>query len=156
MPEPESTTRAITPLPASPHNATTPERVRQVELNRLRGNSLLFVSPTLFLILYPLFLVPCPFVNAYRTTGNHFTQPRQNDAKKRLLPPRSAIPTTKDPSPSSPRLPIPRLARRTITTGKNNYGAMRVSGNTLTMICQRWSIRKAVSSSRMMGEQTTI
>lgn len=59
MPEPESNTRAITPLPASPHNATTPERVRQVELNRLRGRySLLFVSPTLSLIPCSLFLVP--------------------------------------------------------------------------------------------------
>ena len=57
MPEPESNT-----LHASQHNAprsdaTTPERVRQVELNRLRGRY--STAPPNNLILYPLlFLVP--------------------------------------------------------------------------------------------------
>jgi hypothetical protein len=67
MPEPESNTRAMIPPPhTSQHNeATTPERVRQVELNRLRGR----YSSTLFLFpppqpypCYSLFLVP--FVDA--------------------------------------------------------------------------------------------
>ena len=167
MPEPESNTRAITPPRTSPHNAThleatTPERVRQVELNRLRGrySFLCSLSPP------TLSLVPCSLSLRYHVPrGNHFTQPRQDDAKKRrllLLPRCCAIPTTKDPSPSSPRLRIPRLARRRRTIPmpavavKNNYGAMRVSGNTLTMICQRWSIRKVVSLSRMIGERTMI
>ena len=70
MPEPETNTRAITPPPpprASQHNATntevttTPERVRQVELNRLRG----------IINLIFLFLVPSLTRNI-TTHGNHF------------------------------------------------------------------------------------
>lgn len=157
-PEPlESNTRAIvTPHNATNPEATTPERVRQVELNRLRGRCSL--SPS------PLSLVPFGLTTYY--CGN--TQPRQDDAKKRLLlplppSPPCATPTIKDPSPSSPRPPTPRPARRTITTiitsmpaPEENYGAMHVSGSTLIMICQRWSIRKVVSSSRMIGEQPTM
>jgi hypothetical protein len=174
MSEPETNnTRAITPPRASQHNATDPgattaERVRQVELNRLRGKYSLSPQP------YPLFLFLVPSLT--RTTRQPFRiKPKQDDANKKknsrlllilILPPRCAIPTTKDPSPSSPQLPILRLARRitTITTTvripavvkTKNYSVIRVLGSTLTMIYQRWSIRKVVSSSRMMGEQTMI
>lgn len=176
MSEPETNnTRAITPPRASQHNATDPgattaERVRQVELNRLRGK----YSLSQALQPYPLFLFLVPSLT--RTTRQPFCiKPKQDDANKKknsrlllilILPPRCVIPTTKDPSPSSPQLPILRLARRitTITTTvripavakTKNYSVIRVSGNTLTMIYQRWSIRKVVSSSRMMGEQMMI
>jgi hypothetical protein len=145
MTEPESNTRAITPPRASPHEATTPERVRQVELNRLRGRYMYMHSTLCLRQPYPLFLIPIPlflvpFIDTYDPRYaarqrpiihfhfTHNTQPRQNDAKKKRLlhlalpPRRCAIPTTKDPSPSSPRLPTRRLARRTTTmrAAKNN------------------------------------
>jgi hypothetical protein len=55
MPEPATTPPRPSPTHLEP---TTPERVRQVELNRLRGIPV--SRPPLFLVPCPLFLVSLP------------------------------------------------------------------------------------------------
>jgi len=60
---PRDTTRQVAPSNAVLEPATTPERVRQVELNRLRGihHSILRFPPSLFIVLQNRAVVIVPF-----------------------------------------------------------------------------------------------
>jgi hypothetical protein len=165
------TTRAVTPPNTSQNNAnnelaTTPERIRQVELNRLRGRRFRIIVPihrlvsSVVVAIVSLFSFPS-FLILTRGCKKSFSfvfffQPRQGNARRRrsrprrpLLHPR-ATPTTKGLSLLLfPLPPVLRRARQKIMrVVVTNYSAMRVSGNTLIMISQRWSTRRAASSSR--------
>jgi hypothetical protein len=168
------TTRAVTPPNTSQNNAnnelvTTPERIRQVELNRLRGRRFEIILPihrfvsSVVVAIVSLFSFPSFLIltrgckkKPLSLSFVFFFQPRQGNARRRQLRPRRpllhprATPTTKGLSLLLfPLPPVLRRARQKITrVAVTNYSAIRVSGNTLIMISQRWSTRRAASSSR--------
>jgi hypothetical protein len=122
MPEPESNTRAITPPRASQQNATrseatTPERVRQVELNRLRGTQ-------------RLSLIPCSFVSLidaqyiYRARQRRFlriAKARRREEEERQASSSSSS-SLRNPNNKRPLAVVPASSNSPTRPTNNNGG----------------------------------
>ena len=147
-PGPNTIARPATPPPpSSMHDESlqlTPERVRQVELNRLRGTVVLFKASSLFSLLDA-------------ASSVLFNQPRPDSARRRhpQSPLPCATPTARDRFPSFPpspaRQPPPRRRQEAIS-----YSGTRDSGNISTMICQRWSTQRVAFSLRTIRKWTMV
>lgn len=121
MTEPESNTRAVTPPRASPHEATTPERVRQVELNRLKGRCSTLTLCLANLIPYPLFsplfLVPLSTRTAAITTAK--AKRREEEASSSF----SSSSALRNPNNKRPLAVIPASSNSPTRPTNNNNNA---------------------------------